>query len=379
METTNAIIFQEQEDGSYKGIEVNSNGQPSEVGRIIYYNYQKPTDVKSIIDNHYYVAKLGASGQVLENIDYRDQRRNALYTKDGMKFPKYTIVSMVRGYYTANKLQAIIDGNITEHNEESKNEKEAERPYYSYCQTRSGKWFVIDYTKKGNHVAKRLHDTIKEQDKRQWQSLLEDIRTHAEKSNQKEAESTGLKVLDISDDSIFDRIPSDERVTDLFCYIQDHGHEHGIESNLTEDMKIVMHLTGLIALGSENATKEYIEDSVEVNKDFDKRLAKHLESAQIFSKDKMNENANFVHDMKHRVIIDIANQMTSNEGEHFKFYPLTDAQVIEFPSMTKYLDWKLEHFTSEELIVKIIFEGITEHDLEGAFLKSDGRVVVAIE
>ena len=120
METTNAIIFQEQEDGSYKGIEVNSNGQPSEVGRIIYYNYQKPTDVKSIIDNHYYVAKLGASGQVLENIDYRDQRRNALYTKDGMKFPKYTIVSMVRGYYTANKLQAIIDGNITEHNEESK-------------------------------------------------------------------------------------------------------------------------------------------------------------------------------------------------------------------------------------------------------------------
>lgn len=379
METTNAIIFQEQEDGSYKGIEVNSNGQPSEVGRIIYYNYQKPTDVKSIIDNHYYIANLGASGQVLENIDYRDQRRNALYTKDGMKFPKYTIVSMARGYYTANNLQAIVEGEITEHNEESKNEREAERPYYSYCQTRSAEWFMIDYTTKGNHVAKRLHDTIKEQNKKQWQSLLEDIRINAEKSNQKEAECTGLKVLDISDDSIFDRIPSDERVTDLFCYIQDHGHEHGIESNLTEDMKIVTHLTGLIALGSENATKEYIGNSVEVNKDFDKRLAKHLESAQIFSKDKINENAIFVRDMKHRIIIDIANQMTSNEGEHFKFYPLTDTQVIEFPNMTKYLDWKLEQFTSEELLVKIIFEGITEHDLEGAFLKSDGRVVVAIE
>lgn len=161
MITTKAIIYQEQKDGGYKGVEVNLDGYPEEVGYIIHHKYQEPTKVQSFIDNRYCIASLGVSNEVLENVDALDPRRNEACIINGQKFAKYTIVSMVRGYYTANNVQAIINGEITEHDEENI-DRELEHPSYSYYQTLNGEWFIIDHTRKNNCVAKKLSDVIVE-------------------------------------------------------------------------------------------------------------------------------------------------------------------------------------------------------------------------
>ena len=92
MEMANAIIFQEQPNGGYKGIYMAHEGHINDVGAILHSCYQDIEKTANLIESKSIVSSLGATGERIEIAPFDDPRRSEkVQIKETMKYvSKYT-------------------------------------------------------------------------------------------------------------------------------------------------------------------------------------------------------------------------------------------------------------------------------------------------
>ena len=101
---TRTAIFQQQENGQYKGIYIHYDGYIEGVGAMLHLAYQDRAKVKRLIDQEKPLANLGATGETVVITDYNDPRRNETVMIGNEEAPRYSqIIDDDEGeYYIAN-------------------------------------------------------------------------------------------------------------------------------------------------------------------------------------------------------------------------------------------------------------------------------------
>lgn len=172
---TRTAIFQEQENGQYKGIYIHYDGYVEGVGQMLHFAYQDRTKVSKLINNEKPLSNLGATGELIVTTGFNDPRRKETTFIDGEEAPRYSeIIDTKEGeYYIANTVSDIIHGRFFTYN--SKGELQTyksikdgrEYPHqgsdnngFYYIQNIYGEWYVLIMTDEGVWKNQPLNDVF---------------------------------------------------------------------------------------------------------------------------------------------------------------------------------------------------------------------------
>lgn len=172
---TRTAIFQEQENGQYKGIYIHYDGYVEGVGQMLHFAYQDKAKVSELINNEKPLSNLGATGELITTTSFNDPRRKETTVIDGEEVPRYSeIIDTKEGeYYIAHTVLDIIHGRFFTYN--SKGELQTyksikdgrEYPFqgsdnngFYYIQNRYGEWHVLIKTDEGVWKNQPLNDVF---------------------------------------------------------------------------------------------------------------------------------------------------------------------------------------------------------------------------
>lgn len=108
--SVNALLFQEQDNGLYKGIYVHYDGSIDGVGQVLVHAYSTYRAFQPIVEKASPLASLGLTTEMIPN-DSKDARMMTLIQKNGLEWHKYTtLLSLEREYYVATSLDNLKEG-----------------------------------------------------------------------------------------------------------------------------------------------------------------------------------------------------------------------------------------------------------------------------
>ena len=172
---TRTAIFQQQENGEYKGIYVHYDGYVEGVGAMLHLAYQDRAKVSKLINQEKPLVNLGATGESFVMKGYNDPRRRKTIMIDDEELPRYSeIVDDDEGeYYITNTVSDIIHGKFFTYN--SKGELQTyksikdgrEYPFqgsdnngFYYIQGLDGEWYALIMTDEGVWKNQPLNDVF---------------------------------------------------------------------------------------------------------------------------------------------------------------------------------------------------------------------------
>lgn len=110
--SVNALLFQEQKSGLYKGVYVHYDGTIDGVGQVLAHAYDTYCSFQPIVEKACPLASLGLTDQMISN-DSKDARLMTLIKKNGLEWHKYTtLLSLEREYYLSTSLDNLKEGFI---------------------------------------------------------------------------------------------------------------------------------------------------------------------------------------------------------------------------------------------------------------------------
>lgn len=169
---TRTAIFQQQENGQYKGIYIHYDGYIEGVGAMLHLAYQDRAKVKRLIDQEKPLANLGATGETVVITDYNDPRRNETVMIGNEEAPRYSqIIDDDEGeYYIANNRMSIIGETFFTYNKngdlQTYRDEKDNREYplqgldnngFYYIQKLDGTWVVMCLNEYDIWVTKSLN------------------------------------------------------------------------------------------------------------------------------------------------------------------------------------------------------------------------------
>lgn len=172
---TRTAIFQQQENGEYKGIYVHYDGYVEGVGAMLHLAYQDRAKVSKLINNEKPLSNLGATGELIDTTGFNDPRRKETTFIDGEELPRYSeIVDDDEGeYYITNTVSDIIHGKFFTYNSKGElqtyRSAEDNREYplqgsdnngFYYIQGLDGEWDVAIMIDDGTWKMKSLNDVF---------------------------------------------------------------------------------------------------------------------------------------------------------------------------------------------------------------------------
>lgn len=172
---TRTAIFQEQENGQYKGIYVHYDGYVEGVGAMLHLAYQDRAKVSKLINQEKPLVNLGATGESFVMKGYNDPRRRKTIMIDDEELPRYSeIVDDDEGeYYIADAVLDIIHGRFFTYNSKGElqtyRSAEDNREYplqgsdnngFYYIQGLDGEWDVAIMIDDGTWKMKSLNDVF---------------------------------------------------------------------------------------------------------------------------------------------------------------------------------------------------------------------------
>lgn len=156
-----ALLFQEQENGLYKGVYLHYDGEINHVGQILIHAYPTHHAFQPIIERACPLASLGLTNQMIPH-NSKDARMMTLIKKDGIEWHKYTtLLSLEREYYLATSLNNLKEGQYYQFDHDGHMEGYTLPtgeflPYVVnqacqivYVQARNGRWYVGDVDPNG--------------------------------------------------------------------------------------------------------------------------------------------------------------------------------------------------------------------------------------
>lgn len=170
---TRTAIFQQQENGQYKGIYVHYDGYIEGVGAMLHLAYQDRAKVSKLINNEKPLSNLGATGELIVTTGFNDPRRKETTFIDDEEVPRYSeIVDDDEGeYYIAHNRMSIIGGTFFTYNKngdlQTYRSEEDNREYplqgsdnngFYYIQRLDGTWVVMHLSEYGIWVTKSLNN-----------------------------------------------------------------------------------------------------------------------------------------------------------------------------------------------------------------------------
>ena len=170
---TRTAIFQQQENGYYKGIYVHYDGYIQGVGAMLHHAYQDRAKVSKLINNEKPLSNLGATGELIVITDLNDPRRRKTIMIDDEELPRYSeIMDDDEGeYYLANNRMSIIGGTFFTYNKngdlQTYRSEEDNREYplqgsdnngFYYIQKLDGTWVVMCLNEYDVWVTKSLNN-----------------------------------------------------------------------------------------------------------------------------------------------------------------------------------------------------------------------------
>lgn len=170
---TRTAIFQQQENGEYKGIYVHYDGYIEGVGAMLHLAYQDRAKVSKLINQEKPLVNLGATGESFVMKGYNDPRRRKTIMIDDEELPRYSeIMDDDEGeYYLANNRMSIIGGTFFTYNSkgdlQTYRSEEDNREYplqgsdnngFYYIQKLDGTWVVMHLSEYGIWVTKSLNN-----------------------------------------------------------------------------------------------------------------------------------------------------------------------------------------------------------------------------
>ena len=172
--STRTAIFQQRENGEYKGIYVHYDGYIEGVGAMLHLAYQDKAKVKRLIDQEKPLANLGATGELVVITDYDDPRRKETVMMGDEEVPRYSQIMDDEGeYYIANNRMSIIgetfftynkNGDLqTYRNEEDNREyplQGSDNNGFYYIQKLDGTWDVMFLNEDSIWITKSLNDVF---------------------------------------------------------------------------------------------------------------------------------------------------------------------------------------------------------------------------
>lgn len=169
---TRTAIFQQQENGQYKGIYIHYDGYIEGVGAMLHLAYQDRAKVKRLIDQEEPLANLGATGETVVITDYDDPRRNETVMIGDEELPRYSqVMDDDEGeYYLANNRMSIIgetfftynkNGDLQTYRDEKDNREYplqgSDNNGFYYIQKLDGTWVVMCLNEYDIWVTKSLN------------------------------------------------------------------------------------------------------------------------------------------------------------------------------------------------------------------------------
>lgn len=142
---TRTAIFQQQENGQYKGIYIHYDGYIEGVGAMLHLAYQDRAKVKRLIDQEKPLANLGATGETVVITDYNDPRRSEkIQIKETMKDVfRYTLVHENQTLeLLADDEEDITDQTYQVRDQDGQILRDIEDIEYYYYQEVDDEWYV---------------------------------------------------------------------------------------------------------------------------------------------------------------------------------------------------------------------------------------------